>query len=62
MGSPRLVPNSFSDCSTEGDDPLVLYMELNEEDNASEKASQDDLDRLLTAHQKLVVSHEWVVG
>lgn len=45
-----------------GDDPLALCKKLSEEGDASERALRDGLDQFSVTHQKLVVSHVWVVG
>jgi hypothetical protein len=44
------------DCFAEGDNPLALCRELNEESYTTEKALRDSLDRLSNVHQKLMVS------
>lgn len=56
-GAPRCVAGAsglssawpISDRSAEGDDPLALCRELNEEGTLSKKALQDDLHQLSTA-------------
>lgn len=47
-------------CSTDGDDPLALCRDLNEENDATEKVLRGSLDRLLTTRQKVMVSRTWM--